>query len=119
MNDFGTGSAPAPDFNDRDAWFRAAQARVRAPGLLMQIFATIVIAFAVMNGALSLANPSVLVDWQYDMVEKMQKDQPPAQRQKLPPRDEAVKSQQIQGPIYAVLWIVAGTVMFIGGMRIR
>jgi hypothetical protein len=85
----------------------------------MQVYGAIVIAFFAMSGGLSLAAPETIVNAQYDWIEEMQKDQPPAERQKLPPRDEAIKSQRVQGPIYAVLWIAAGIVMFIGGSKMK
>src|SRR5262249_12354655 len=82
-------------------WVEEARRRVQLPGLLLQILGAIIVVLQTMNGALSLISPETQVDWQFDFIEQMQKDQPPAQKQKLPPRDEAIKSQQVQGPIIA------------------
>jgi uncharacterized membrane protein len=106
-------------FDERGGWYDAARARVRGPGLFLQVFGVIIVGFFAMNGALSLINPNAIVDWQYDWVESIQKDQPPEQRQKLPPREEAVQSQRVQGPLISALWIAAGIVIFIGGSKMK
>src|SRR5687768_1627192 len=117
MNDYG--SPPASEDPDRGPWFHLARQRVRAPGTVMQVFGAVVIALNAMCGGLSLFAPEAIVDAYYDQIEKMQKDQPPAERQKLPPRDETNKSLRIEGPIYAVLMIAAGIVMWIGGSKMK
>ena len=117
MNDYGMG--PPRDFDDGGRWFAAARQRVRTPGLLLQLFGAALTEIYVMLGALSVVNPAAIVNLQYDQIEKWQRDQPPAQRQKLPPRDEAIESQKTQGPIYAALWVAAGVVIFIGGSKMK
>jgi hypothetical protein len=86
---------------------------------MLQLFGAITIAWFAMTGLLSLISPNTIVDVQYDWLEDMQKNQPAEQRQKLPPREEAIKDQQIQGPIYAVLWLAAGIFIFIGGSKMK
>ncbi|MBO0696822.1 MAG: hypothetical protein J2P46_00370 [Zavarzinella sp.] len=119
MNDYGTGGAPAPDFNDRDEWFRSARHRVRAPGLMLQIVGVLAVGVGTMLGVATVVNPEGLVRALYEQHEENQKKVPPAQRQKLPPQDETVNSLRIEGPIYGILLLGAGIVMFIGGMKMR
>lgn len=96
-----------------------ARARVRTPATLLQALAVVVIVFFTMMGVLSAISPESIVDPQYDWIESFQQKQPPEQRQPLPPRAEAVKEQGVRGPIYAVLWLAAGVVMFIGGSKMK
>jgi hypothetical protein len=118
MNDYGT-DATGPTDEERGPWYQAARQRVHTPGVLLQLFGAVVIAFGAMNGALSLFSPETLVNWQYDLIEDMQRGQGAQQQQKLPPREDAIKSQRLQGPIYAVLWITAGIFIFIGGSKMK
>jgi hypothetical protein len=85
----------------------------------MQLFGAITIVWFAMMGLLSLISPKTIIDVQYDWLESMQQKQPPEQRQKLPPRDEAIEDQQIQGPIYSFLWVAAGIFIFIGGAKMK
>ena len=110
---------PRDEDNRRD--FRRAEAlrRVKIPGTIQQLFGALIIAVQVTIGTLSLISPETIVNTQYDFAEKMQERQPPNQRQQMPPRADAIKSQQITGPIYAVLWITAGVFIFIGGSKMK
>jgi hypothetical protein len=93
--------------------------RVGPPGLMLQFFGASMIALNVACGGASIINPEALIDRYYDWVEDMQKQQPPAQRQQLPPRGDAVKSLRIEGPVYGIVGLVSGTFIFIGGGKMR
>jgi hypothetical protein len=97
----------------------AARQRVRTPATIMQVFGAIMIAWNVMSGALSVVAPQVVVNWQYDFIEDMTKNNPNAQKPQLPPREEAIKNQQVQGTIQAAVMLVAGIFIFIGGAKMK
>jgi hypothetical protein len=112
---------PLPGDQDNRHERRRAEAlrRVKVPGTIQQLFGAVIIAVEVMLGVLSLISPETIIDVQYDFIEKMQQGQPANQRQQMPPRQEAVDAQRVQGPIYAVLWITAGIFIFIGGSKMK
>ncbi|HEX3149076.1 MAG TPA: hypothetical protein VHR66_13430 [Gemmataceae bacterium] len=89
------------------------------PGTLLQLFGAVCIAWNVMTGALSLISPQSIINPYFDFIEDLQRNNPPDKQQKLPPRDEAIKSQQVQGPIGAVIFIIVGVVAFIGGSKMK
>jgi hypothetical protein len=97
----------------------AARQRVRTPATIMQVFAAIMIAWNVMSGALSLVAPQVLINWEYDFIENMTKNNPQAQKPQMPPREEAIKNQQVQGTIQAAIMLAAGVFIFIGGAKMK
>ena len=106
----------------RRRWWSRASARkpfngLRVPGFMLQLYGAFLIACAVAIGTISLISPESLINPYFDWVENMQAQQPPAQRQQLPPRDDAIKSLQIEGPIYGVVALIVGLVAFIGGAK--
>ena len=114
------GDFPPPEGGPEDSrWLDAVRQRVRVPGLLLQIVGMIGVVLGTMYGGLAVANPKGVVDWYFDWVEDMQKDQPPEQRQKLPPKDEAIDSLRIQGPIIGLVVVATGVVIFIGGSKMK
>src|SRR4051812_13161521 len=117
MNDYGN---PSPnDMGGRGGWFDAARGRGRAPGLMLQGFGAPGVAAGTMFGVATVVNPQGLIKAYYDWVEDMQKNQPAKERQKLPPQDEAVQALKVQGPVYGIILLVSGIVMFVGGSRIK
>jgi hypothetical protein len=123
MNDYGAdATGPLPDdFEERDAWFVAAQHRVATPGALLQLYAVILVTLFAMWGGLSLFSPLSIINPAFDWIEESQKGQgaQQQQQQQLPPREDAAKAQQIRGPIVAVIGIACGVVIFIGGARMK
>ena len=90
MNDYGAGEPIAGGPGDGEQWFEEARRRVKTPGFLLQIFGAVCVAICVMYTVANLLNAEGMINAYYDWVEDMQKKQPPEQRQKLPPRDEAL-----------------------------
>lgn len=119
MNDYGDDEPVGGGPVEGQQWFELARSRVKTPGLLLQVFASVWVALSVMYTAANLLNPDGMINAYFDWVEDMQKKQPPEQRQKLPPRDEAIKSQRIQGPVFGIIGLVAGIFMFVGGSKMR
>ena len=117
MNDYGS---PSPnDIGGRGGWFDSARQRVRAPGLMLQVFGAIMVAVGTMLAVATVVNSEGLMNAYYKWVEDMQKNQPPQERQKLPPKDEAVQSLKIEGPVLGIILLVSGIVMFIGGSKMK
>jgi hypothetical protein len=126
MNDYGDNNRDRgyDDYNQqdddsRDRLIEAARRRVRLPGLLLQLYGAFWVALGITYGGASVASPDGMINAYYDWVENIQKDQPPAQRQQLPPREESIKTQKIQGPIYGVVGLIAGIFMFVGGSKMK
>jgi hypothetical protein len=71
MNDYGTGTPSNPDFNDRDAWFRGARARVQAPGTCLVVYGIISVFLAVLSLGIYAAAPDTAVRPLYDFQENM------------------------------------------------
>jgi hypothetical protein len=134
MNDYGDGNRGRPEYDDYDRRARdaggdqpddsnqvrkAALAKVRAPGLMLQVFGALSVAFGTMCGGVSVVSPKAVVDWLYDWVEDMEKKQPQQQKQQRPPREEAVKSLQIEGAVYGIVALLSGIIIFIGGSKMK
>src|SRR4051812_18265047 len=125
MNDYGTGDAPAPDYNDRDAWFRAARARVQVPGMLLLIYGIISVFLAVLALGIYAANPDAVArpvyDWQANLIKEQQKNNPPPAGQKpaLPPYEEFRDSQKVQGIAGSAISLVCSVLIFLGGLKMK
>src|SRR5262245_22681328 len=134
MNDYGDGNRGRSEYDDferraremdgdrpddSDQVRKAALAKVRAPGLLLQLFGALSVAFGTMCGGISLVSPKAVVDWMYDKLEEMEKQQPQQQKQQRPPREEAVKSVQIEGAVYGIVALLSGIIIFIGGSKMK
>jgi len=119
MNDYGTDDNNPDEPRDQERWFEEAARRVKVPGTLLQLFGVLTVALSVTYGALCVVNPDGMVNAYWDWVENMQKDQPVEQRQKMPPRDEAIKSLKIEGPIYGIVGTILGVLGFVGGTKMK
>ncbi|HJZ92171.1 MAG TPA: hypothetical protein VKE40_14950 [Gemmataceae bacterium] len=135
MNDYGDGNRGRPEYDDyddrraRDAGGerseesdqlrKAALAKVRAPGLMMQLFGALSVAFGTMCGGVSFVSPKAVIDWAYDKAEEAEKQNPQNPKQQRPPREEATKSLQVQGALYGIVSLVSGIVIFIGGSKMK
>ncbi len=113
MNDYDDNNSEEP--RGREQWFEEAARRVKFPGLLLQLFGGLTVMLSVMFGTFSLMNAERIWDW----IEESQKQQPVEQRQKLPPREEAIQEIKIQWPIYGIVGTIMGVLSFIGGTKMK
>jgi hypothetical protein len=108
------GDEPNPDRLVADA-----RGRVRIPGMLLILFGLFTIAGGAGLTVFSLTSAQAAIDWYYDWVDQMQKKNPNAQPVQLPPKQDMVRSLQVQGPVEGIIELVAGVFMVIGGVKMR
>lgn len=103
------------DGSRRDPRVRRAADRVKAPGMFLLVFGLISLFLAGLNVALLWLAPNVTLKAQYDLMQDLNKGQPQA----LPPYEEYVKQQQMQGTAIGVLQLIGSVLITLGGIKMR
>ncbi|MSR53436.1 MAG: hypothetical protein EXS09_09110 [Gemmataceae bacterium] len=117
MNDYDDNNSEEP--RGQEQWFEEAARRVKFPGLLLQLFGVLTVMLAVTGATICIISPEGVVNWYWDWAEDMQKNQPVEQQQKMPPREDAIKSLKIEGPIYGIIGSIMGVLSFVGGSKMK
>lgn len=108
-----------PEGSGMGQWYDLAAARVRTPGLVLQIFGGISLALTLISVVSVLVVPEAVFEWQYKMTKDMNAKQPPENRQKLPPYEEFIEQQTIQTLVISIFQLAGSGLMFVGGMKMK
>jgi hypothetical protein len=119
VNDYGVGEPNPSGFDDRGRWFENARAQVRAPGLMLQCFGLASFILSVLWIGVLLIKPDMIFQPLYDWMVRVNREQPPEERQRLPQYEEWLDEQVTQNVIGALVSVFASGVIFIGGMKMK
>src|SRR5215471_18292338 len=119
MNDYGDDDLRRDDGEDRPQWFDEARRRVQTPATIMLVFGLISVFLAVISLALDLVSPDTTHRPIYDWMADMQKNQPANQRQPMPPYEEWLKQQQIQGIASAAVSLICSFLIVLGAGKMK
>jgi hypothetical protein len=119
MNDYGDDDLRRDDDEDRLQWFDEARRRVQTPATIMLVFGLISVFLAVISLALDLVSPDTTHRPIYDWMADMQKNQPANQRQPMPPYEEWLKQQQIQGIASAAVSLICSFLIVLGAGKMK
>ena len=116
MNDYGDEQhLGGPD--GRNEWFVEARRRVHTPGLMLQWFGIISLIIVVLRLLVVIVDIDMIAKPLYDLQVDANKNQPPQNKQNLPPYEEYAKSFSTQMLIDGLLGMVGSFFILFGGMK--
>jgi hypothetical protein len=100
-------------------WITDAARSVQSPGAALMWYGIFSVLGAVLWLVILLASPDSFYRPIYDWMVKTQRDQPPQQRQPLPPYQKFVDGNQLQSIVGAIINLGASVVIVIGGLSMK